>query len=189
VTSPAVPDDAMFARYRAYLRLAAAIRVDPRLRAKFDTSDVVQQTMLEAWKAWDQHAGEGDAQLLAWLHKMLTNNLLDAIKRFDAEKRDVGRERSLEESVNATVDRLMEMQAVDHTTPSDVAMREERDLKVAEAVAALPEDQREAVILKRWHGWTIDEIAEWMGKTPGGVAGLLGRALQTLRRALSDYGP
>jgi RNA polymerase sigma-70 factor, ECF subfamily len=188
VSNSIEPSDVDFARYRSYLRLAAAVGVDPHLRAKFDTSDVVQQTLLEAVRDWGRHLGDSEEQRLAWLRKMLARNLLDAVRRFRCEKRDAGRERSLEQSIDATVGRL-DVLASETSSPSHVVMREERDLQVAEAVAALPEAQREAVILQRWHGWTLDQIAERLGRTPGAVAGLLFRAHQSLQRSLAEYAP
>jgi RNA polymerase sigma-70 factor, ECF subfamily len=181
--------NAIFARYRGYLKLAAAISVDPRLRDKFDASDIVQETLFEAVRDWDRHSGSSEEERLAWLRRMLANNLLDAVRRFRAEKRDIGRERSLEESVQATMCRLGDMLAGDTSTPSCRAMREERDLQIADAVAALPDAQREAVILQRWHGWSLSEIGDHLGKTPEAVAGLIFRAQRELHRSLAELAP
>jgi RNA polymerase sigma-70 factor (ECF subfamily) len=183
------PTNAIFTRYRSYLRLTAAISVDPRLRDKFDASDIVQETLFEAVRDWDRHCGSSEEERLAWLRRMLANNLLDGVRRFRAEKRDIGRERSLDESMQATICRLGEMLAVDSSTPSVHAMREERDLQIADAVAALPDAQREAVILQRWHGWTLSQIGEHLGKTPEAVAGLVFRAQRALHRSLADLAP
>jgi RNA polymerase sigma-70 factor, ECF subfamily len=181
--------DERFARYRDYLRLAAAVSVDPRLRDKFDPSDIVQETMFEAVRDWDRCCASSEEERLAWLRRMLANNLLDGVKRFRAEKRDVGRERSLDASVQATLGRLGEMLAGDVSTPSCRAMREERDVQIASAVAALPDSQREAVILQRWHGWSLAEIGERLGKTPEAVAGLIFRAQRALHQTLADLAP
>jgi len=182
-------DDARFARYRDYLRLAAAVGIDPRLRDKFDPSDIVQETLFEAVRDWDRCSGGSEEARLAWLRRMLANNLLDGVKRFRAEKRDVGRERSLEESLQTTMGRLGEMLAGDVSTPSCRAMRDERDLQIAEAVAALPDAQREAVILQRWHGWSLAEIGERLDRSPEAVAGLIFRAQRALHQSLAALAP
>lgn len=181
--------NAIFTRYRGYLKLAAAISVDPRLRQKFDASDIVQETLFEAVRDWDRYGGSSEDERLAWLRRMLANNLLDGVRRFRAEKRDVGRERSLDESVQATIGRLGDMLASDASTPSCRAMREERDLQIADAVAALPDAQREAVILQRWHGWTLSEIGDLLGKSTEAVAGLIFRAQRALHRSLAEHAP
>jgi RNA polymerase sigma-70 factor (ECF subfamily) len=181
--------DAIFARYRSYLRLAAAVGVDPRLRDKFDPSDIVQETLFEAVRDWDRCTAVTEEERLAWLRRMLANNLLDGVKRFRAEKRDAARERSLEESVQATMGRLGDMLAGDVSTPSCRAMRNERDLRIADAIASLPDAQREAVILQRWHGWSLAEIGDRLGKSPEAVAGLIFRAQRALHRSLADLAP
>jgi len=181
--------NAIFTRYRGYLKLAAAIGIDPRLRDKFDASDIVQETLFEAVRDWDRHAGSSEEERLAWLRRMLANNLLDGVRRFRAEKRDIGRERSLEESVQATIGRIGDLLAAQSSTPSCRAMRDERDLRIADAVAALPDEQREAVILQRWHGWSLAEIGAHLGKSAEAAAGLIFRAQRTLHRTLAELAP
>src|SRR5207253_954565 len=66
-------------RFRQYLELLARVRTDPRLRGKVDLSGVVQQTLLEAHQAAKQADGLGDEQRLAWLRRILANNLTDEI--------------------------------------------------------------------------------------------------------------
>ena len=60
------------------------------------------------------------------------------------------------------------------------------DLRLAEAIARLPEDQREALILQRWHQWSLAQIAEYLGRSQPAVAGLLHRALKQLKEELRE---
>ena len=53
-------------------------------------------------------------------------------------------------------------------------------------IAHLAESQREALVLQYWHGWTLAQIAQRLGRTPAAVAGLLKRGLKTLRHELRD---
>jgi RNA polymerase sigma-70 factor (ECF subfamily) len=87
-------------RFRDYLLLLARLQLDARLRAKLDPSDVVQQTLLEAYRQRDQFRGHGDAELAAWLRQMLVYHLADALRDLGRAKRDRTLERSLEAALN-----------------------------------------------------------------------------------------
>ncbi len=87
-------------RYRSWLGLLARLQVEPRFRAKFDPSDIVQQTMLEAVRDWPKFRGDTEAELAAWLRQILAHVLLHEIRRFGgAQRRDIGREVSLEQAL------------------------------------------------------------------------------------------
>jgi len=82
--------------YRQYLRLLAGSRVGKELRARFDPSDLVQETLLEAHRDFPQFQGENRAELAGWLRQILLRNLADQCKHHQSQKRDVGREQPLE---------------------------------------------------------------------------------------------
>jgi RNA polymerase sigma-70 factor, ECF subfamily len=171
-------------RWRDYLSLLAGAHLDPRLRAKIDVSGVIQQTLLEAHQKREALRADHPAQELAWLRRILANNLADELRKLATGKRDLARERSLEGQLGQTSARLEGWLAADQSSPSERAERGEEALRLAEALASLPEAQREALVLQHWHGWSMDEIAGHMGKTRGAVAGLIKRGLQGLRERL-----
>jgi RNA polymerase sigma-70 factor (ECF subfamily) len=171
-------------RYRNYLHLLARVQIDPVVRPVFDVSDVVQQTLLEAHQARARFEGNNSAQLLAWLRQILACNLQDARRTVGRGCRDVRRQRSLEAALAASSQRLASFLAADQSSPSEQAERTERALLLADALTTLPEAQREALILQHWHSWTLDQIAERLGRTPAAVAGLLKRGLKHLRERL-----
>ena len=82
----AVSGQPIVERYRSYLLLLAEARLDRRLQGKLDPSDVVQQTLLHAHQAWTQFRGTSEAELVAWLRRILARTLLNVHPRFSAGK-------------------------------------------------------------------------------------------------------
>ena len=74
--------------------------------------------------------------------------------------------------------------AAEQSSPSQQVEQHEQSLRLARALAALPEAQREALVLQHWHGWTLAQIGERMNRTPAAVAGLLKRGLKGLREEM-----
>jgi RNA polymerase sigma-70 factor (ECF subfamily) len=178
--------DQILERYRQYLGVLARLQLDPRLHGKIDTSGVVQQTLLEAYRDLPSFTGQSTAQRTAWLRRILANNLADEIRKLTTAKRDLARERSLEAALEASSSRLEIWLAADQSSPSGHVEREERALQLAEALTQLPENQREALVLQHWHGWSLAEIARHMGRSHAAVAGLIKRGLQQLRTRLQN---
>jgi RNA polymerase sigma-70 factor, ECF subfamily len=176
--------DQLARRWRDYLSVLARVQLDPGLRGKIDLSGVVQQTVLEAWQKRGEFRADSPAQELAWLRRILANNLADELRKLAAGKRDVARERSLEAGLAESSGRLGGWLAADQSSPSQRAERDEEALRLATALELLPEAQREALVLQHWHGWPLQRIAEHLGRTRAAVAGLIKRGLQQLRETL-----
>jgi RNA polymerase sigma-70 factor (ECF subfamily) len=178
----AAPD---LARYRSYLRLLAAIQLDPRLARKVDPSDVAQLTLAEAYRSLPAFRGT-ERQLPAWLRQVLTNTLRDEVRRLKAAGRDVRRERQLDQSLAESSAKLERALADPGSSPEQRAAREEELVRLAGALEALPDDQRTAVELKQLRGWTVAEVSQHMGRSEAAVAGLLRRGMERLRGLLAD---
>jgi RNA polymerase sigma-70 factor (ECF subfamily) len=173
-------------RFRSYLRLLAKMQLDDRLRRKLDPSDVVQQTLLQAHRAMGDFRGSTDAEMAAWLRQVLARNLAHAVRDFGRDKRNINRERYLEEAVNASSARLEAWVAAEQSSPSQKVQRNEQVLRLCDALYQLPESQREAVRLHYWQDGTLAAIAQRMDRTPVAVAGLLKRGLRTLRELMQE---
>jgi RNA polymerase sigma-70 factor (ECF subfamily) len=173
-------------RFREYLRLLARLQLPGRLRAKVDASDVVQLTLLEAHQARAQLAEMPDAARAAFLRRILANNLADLARRFAAEARDVGRERSLEAELQASSARLADFLEAEQSSPSQRAVREEQLLILAQALTQLPEEQRLAVEMKHLQGCSVAAISQALGHSETAVGGLLRRGLKKLRELMPD---
>jgi RNA polymerase sigma-70 factor (ECF subfamily) len=186
-----VDADLQLDRYRGYLMALARLQVAARpwLAAKLDASDLVQQTLLQAHAAREQFRGHSPEELVGWLRQILSRTLANGLRSLGQARRDVGAERSLEAGLDASGSRLDAWLAVDQTSPSEAADAHERAVVLAEAVAALPDDQREVVLAKHCLGLTLAEIAGQTGRTPASVAGLLRRGLRSLRERLDGKRP
>jgi RNA polymerase sigma-70 factor (ECF subfamily) len=167
--------------YRRYLEVLARVHLAPQLRGKLDPADLVQQTLLRAYAALPDLRGQSPEALTAWLRKILAHTLADTVKHYHRDRRDVNLERSLEMDLDRSSSCLAGWLAADQTSPSRAAERHEELLRLAGALAELPEPQREVVILKHCRGQTLKEIAERLGRSVPSVASLLRRGLEELR--------
>jgi RNA polymerase sigma-70 factor (ECF subfamily) len=162
------------------------MQLDRRLRAKLDPSDVVQQTLLQAHQGLAQFRGHGDAEMRAWLRQILARNLGRVVRDLGRARRDVQRERSLSAALHESSARLEAWLAAEQSSPSQRAARHEEVARLAEALAELPEAQREALVLHYWQGQTLAEIGRQLQRSPAAVAGLVHRGLKQLRSWLQQ---
>jgi RNA polymerase sigma-70 factor (ECF subfamily) len=147
---------------------------------------VVQQTLYEAYHARADWYDQPSDQRLAYLRKILANNLSDEVRKLRTGKRDARREQPLLVAIDQSSIRLDAWLAAESSSPSDRMQKEERALQLAEALNRLPAAQREALVMQNWQGCSLAEIAESMGRTRAAVAGLLKRGLQQLRHELKE---
>lgn len=172
-------------RYRNYLRLLARVQVGARPAGKLEASDLVQRTLLEAYQKREQFRGGSDGERAAWLRTSLARIVADAIRAQGRLTRDATRERSLEHELAQSSVRLGEWLAAQGPTPSEHAQRhDEQAIHLADALTRLPVDQREALVLHYWQGFSLAEVLARLERTTGSVAGLLTRGLKNLRDQL-----
>jgi RNA polymerase sigma-70 factor (ECF subfamily) len=164
----------------------AGAQFPPRLRGRLDPSDLVQKAMLKAHEKRAQFVGTTDGELAAWLRRILTNVLADELRRAAAAARDVALEQSIASAVEESSARLEAWLAGDEAPPGERALRQEELLRLAETLARLPEDQRNAVELQQLRGLSVQAIAREMGRTRSAVGGLLRRGMRRLRELMKE---
>lgn len=165
---------------REYLLLVARQELPAEFAAKVAPSDVVQETLGNAQQKFGEFRGRSEAEFLTWLRRILQNHLIDVRRRFVvSEKRELAREISLEELGGA--DELPEALAVS-VTPWRQLAGEERDGRLARAVAGLPEDYRRVIVERIWERRPFAEIAAGWSRSPEAVRKLWLRALAQLAR-------
>lgn len=177
---------------REFVRLMLRCRCRGQLRARLDSSDLVQETMLRAAQNIAQFEGSQEEEWRAWLSRIGEREVVHQLRHhIGAAKRAASRERPLPNADPSSItgsQRLDRWLAKTQSSPSAAAMRKERALLLAEALARLPEDYREVLILRNLEGHDFAEIAERLGRKSGAVRVLWVRALKKLRELLEADG-
>lgn len=175
-----------FTKYRSYLQFLAKTHLSVQYGGKFDQSDIVQKTLLNAFTAREQFQGKTEAECAAWLRTILIHQIAQATREVKTKKRDIKREQSIEAALDASSMRLGNFLAAQQSSPSQQAVRHESIRVIADALEHLPENQRQVVVLRFWEGMTIQQVAESLGKSTPAIAGLLHRAAKKLRSILAE---
>ena len=167
---------------RNYLLLVANKELDPELQAKGGASDLVQQTFLEAQRDFARFQGSSEDELLAWLRRLLLNNLGDFTRRYrDTDKRAAGREVPLPGGSSACTASDL---AADTPSPSTQAAAREQDEALESAMARLPEDYRKVLLWRYQEQRSFEEIGQLLQRSANAAQKLWLRAVERLRQEL-----
>src|SRR5262249_7601934 len=165
---------------------ARQLHLDQRLQRRFGASDLAQKTMLNAHVKKGECRAPTDAGRIKWLHTILLNQLRDQIDHEEAAGRNFKLEQALPEVVAESSSRIDRWLADNQSSPSEQAVRHEQELRLAAALAQLPEDQGDVVILHWLMKASVTDIASQMKRSEKAVAGLLRRGMQKLGEILQD---
>ena len=179
--------------YTNYLKLLVSTQLDNRLRTRVSLSDIVQETFFEAHRDFEQFRGQSTAEFVAWLRKIVVNNVLRVVEQhLLTEKRDVRREVSLAEMgrrLEQSTVRLESLLTEQATSPSGCAVQREQEVLLADALAELPADYRDVIVLRHIEGLPFEVVGERMQRTSGAVRMLWLRALKALRETFERRAP
>lgn len=175
--------DLLFTRSRSYLGIAAAAQMETWANAKYDASDIVQQTMLEAYRGFDKFQGNTTGEWLAWLKQILTRNSADLVRQYrQAEKRQVRREVPL---LGDDSHAPLREPAASAPSPSAQFHNKELELKISDALASLDEDYRQVIVLRNLQRLSFEEVAAEMQRSRPAVQMLWMRAIKKLQTMLN----
>jgi RNA polymerase sigma-70 factor (ECF subfamily) len=179
--------DRLFDLCRSYLGLVARAQVESWLQARVDASDLVQQTMLEAHRDFDCFQGSTEGQWLAWLRRILGHNAADFVRRYrGAAKRQVFREIPLRGPGDSQSAFGAPEPAAPGATPSQEVLHRDDQLLVVAALADLPADYQEVILLRNLERLPFDEVARRMGRSRPAVQMLWMRAIRKLRETMGE---
>jgi RNA polymerase sigma-70 factor, ECF subfamily len=179
----------LFDRHRARLKRMVAVRLDPRIRARLDPSDVVQEVLMEAAERLPAYARNPPLPFYPWLRGIAWQRLVDLYRRhLMAGKRSLRREEPLDMQLSdASATHLLERLASSGTSPSRRMLREEMCQRVRTALERLPAPDREVLVLRHLEQLTVSEIAVILGIDEGAVKMRRLRAARRLRDLLGPF--
>lgn len=176
----------LLTRYQDRLRRIIQIRLGPRLQGQIESMDIVQNAFVVAIRRLEDIELRDRASVLKWLTRVATHQLNDAVDHFGAQKRTGVMNRNNDRSSSEGGWRF-EPSATD-TPPDEAAARNEFRALFDEAVAALPERDREVVLLRDYHDGDSDFVAREIGAPSIEAAQrAYHRAWARLRERLAPY--
>lgn len=178
-------DDALAALLEHYgPEVERGLSIGRQWRSVLEPADVMQVTYLEAFQLISRFDPDRSEPFAAWLRQIAENNLRDAIRGLQRQKRPQPSKRVQPVPVGDASCALLATLGVATTTPSRWAAREERETGLHALLDTLPEDYGRVVRLYDLEGLPIADVAERMRRSPGAVHMLRARAHDKLREAL-----
>ena len=178
----------LLTRHRDRLRRMVEMRLDTRLQARLDASDVVQDAFVEVAQRLEEYLRDPKLPLFLWLRLVVGERLLRLHRRhLGAQMRDAGREVSLYRgALPAASSAALAAQLLGrHTSPTQAVVRAERILRVQEALNTLDPMDREVLSLRHFEELTAAEAAQVLGIQESAAAKRYFRALKRLKEILA----
>ena len=161
--------------------LRAQLSIDPRWQSVLDLDDVLQVTYLECFLRISSFTPAGPGSFAAWLRRVAQNNLRDAVRGLDAQKRPPP---AIQAPVNNDSTVALHDAFGISSTPSRAAAGREVNAVLEAALQALPEDYSTVLRMYDLQGCDISDVASRLGRSPGAVHMLRARAHDRLRELL-----
>jgi RNA polymerase sigma-70 factor (ECF subfamily) len=165
------------------LLLIANQELDPDLRAKLGPSDLVQESLLKAQQHFGQFQGSSEADILAWMRRILLNHLANVREQYrTTHKRAIDRETPLSGAQNGSGQEAL---TTGEPSPSKQAAAQERNEALKRAMAQLPEHYREALQLRHQENCTFAEMGRRTGRSAEAARKVWARAVEQLKQIMS----
>jgi RNA polymerase sigma-70 factor (ECF subfamily) len=179
----------IFAQHRSRLRRMVELRLDRRLQARVDASDVIQEAYVDAVRRLDDYLKEDKYPLFLWLRLLVGERLLKLHRHhLGTQLRDAGLELSIYRgALPAASSAALAAQLIGkHTSPTQAAVRAERMIRVQDALNALEPIDREVLSLRHFEEMTLAETALSLGVEEAAAAKRYIRALKRLKAVLAS---
>jgi RNA polymerase sigma-70 factor, ECF subfamily len=178
--------DQLLAHHRGYLLSVIELRMDRKMRARVDPSDVVQEAQLEAACRIQKYLDREPMPFHLWLRKTAYERLLRLRRQHvEADCRSVDNEVPLPDGSSA----MLARQIISHEPePGQQAIDQELAQRLRQAMASLPETDREILLMRNFEGLTNEESAQVLDLAPAATSKRYGRAILKLRNLLLQSG-
>lgn len=170
--------DRLYARVAGRLLAIIRLRLGPDLRARLESRDILQATLLRSFQHLDRFEGEGGTSLIAWLARIAEREILDQVDYLHRGRRDAARELPLADGLDRAAAHVK-------SALSQAALGEEVG-RLHAAIETLEPDYREVILLRKLEERPFREVAARMGRTEDACRMLLVRAMAALTVALHE---
>ncbi|MCA9214108.1 MAG: sigma-70 family RNA polymerase sigma factor [Planctomycetales bacterium] len=178
--------DHLLEAYRNYLRLLARLQLGRMLQIRVSPSDLAQESILVARKAFHGFRGDTEPEMLSWLRSVLAQRLIDANRFHSAGRRDFQIEHRLDDALDRSSCDMRAFLSPDSNSPSRIVSKREQEVILADALARLPADYSEVIVLRHLDGKSFAQVAETMNRTVPSVKSIWTRAMTRLRTELGE---
>ncbi len=173
---------AEYIQFRRHDLLAVILnRMGPALRQRIEAEDIFQEVAATAVASMNE-LDFSDQGPFGWLCEIVQRKIVDADRRFSAQKRSAHPEVGIHAGPDQTRVGIANLLVASITSPSQAFSRQQKEFVLLQALNQLPEDQRQVLHMRYSDGRATRDIAREIGKTDGATRVLLTRALQKLRQ-------
>jgi RNA polymerase sigma-70 factor (ECF subfamily) len=177
----------LLTRHKQRLRRMVQLRLDPRLSARLDPSDVVQDTLAEAHQRLADYARAREIPFYPWLRAIAWDKLIEMKRRhIAADRRSVRREVGQLDLSGDSEMILAERLLATTSTPSDQLIRREMRARVQDVIGKLPPLDHEVIVLRHLEELSFPETAAVLGISENAVYSRYRRAIERLHRLLNE---
>ena len=176
-------------RHRDRLRRMLAVHMDPRLNARVDPSDIIQEALLQASRKLEEYLHARPLPFYPWLRRIAWEQLMMLHRRhLGAHKRTALREAAKPDEVlhDKSMTDLAEQLSATMTSPSSRMVRDELRHRVRAALVKLPQPERDVLVLRYLEQLTVKEIAAALGITEAAAGKRHFRGLEHLREVMAE---
>jgi RNA polymerase sigma-70 factor, ECF subfamily len=178
----------LFQRHRRRLQKAIAMRIDRRVAARVDASDVLQETYMEAFARMPKYLQQGKMPLYLWLHWIAREKVLALHRRhLGAEKRAVTYEAPLL-PVDSSATFVSGIIAGHEPSPSQALAKTELAERLRLALAQLDDDERDLILWRHFEQLSARDTAQLLQISEAAAAKRYIRAVERLRAILVGLG-